>query len=482
MIKLLKRKFILTAMIAVAIVLIGVFSALNIINHTSLNAQSEKLLYELARLYNLNPVTYDESEEAGTSNETMEDGDSPQESNTDSAEAAGEPDGESEGGESNGESDGGSSDNSDGDSPQSESGRRFEVPQEEVPVLAFMVPEINDNTVLSAVYFTVSIDENEEVVHTDISKISGITEEEANNMALEEYKADRAYGWKGNYRYLTSEDSRGNYVYIFLDRAIDLNNQARVLMLSILIVLACFGVLFILVSILSNKMIKPIAENIERQKCFITDAGHEIKTPLAIIQANTEALELHEGANKWTSNIKDQSMRLSILMTNMLLLAKAEDYLGKDKEEEVDLDQLINDSLKMFEETFANKKLKPVFSAESRLIVRGGKTQYAQLLSILLDNIVKYAREDSEIDIKAYSKDKTTILEMGNYSDYIPECEPERLFDRFYRPDATRYSQQTGNGIGLAAARAIMQLYNGTIECAYDRADHILFTMVFKSK
>ncbi len=481
MIKLLKKKFIFTAMIAVTILLAGVFAALNIVNHTSLNAQSEKLLYELARIYNLNPVTYDGSDETATSEDINSQQDSSQENGTDSADGADESDGESDG-ESKGESDGGSTDNSNGDSPQSSSARRFEVPQEEVPVLAFMVPEINDNTVLSAVYFTVSIDEKENVVHTDISKISGITEEEADKMALEEYKANRAYGWKGNYRYLTSEDSRGNYVYIFLDRSIDLNNQARVVMLSVLIALACFGVLFILVSILSNKMIKPIAENIERQKCFITDAGHEIKTPLAIIQANTEALELHEGANKWTDNIKDQSMRLSILMTNMLLLAKADDYVGRDKEEEVDLDQLIKDSLEMFGESLKNKKLKPVFSAESRLIVKGNKTQYAQLISIMLDNIVKYAREGSEIDIRAYSKEKMTVLEMGNYSDYIPECEPERLFDRFYRPDSTRYSQQVGNGIGLAAARAIMQLYNGTIECAYDKKDHIIFTMMFRNR
>lgn len=478
MIKLLKKKFIFTAMIAVAIVLVGVFGALNIVNHTSLNAQSEKLLYELARIYDLNPVTYEGSSETTAADDAEPQQDGSRENNTAGAD---ESNGESDG-ESKGESDGGSADESDGDSLQSGSARRFEVPQEEVPILAFMVPEVNDNTVLGAVYFTVSIDENENVVHTDISKISGITEEEANKMALEEYKADKAYGWKGNYRYLTSEDSKGNYVYIFLDRTIDLNNQARVLMLSILIVLACFGVLFILVSILSNKMIKPIAENIERQKCFITDAGHEIKTPLAIIQANTEALELHEGANKWTDNIKNQSMRLSILMTNMLLLAKADDYLGKEKEEEVDLDQLINDALNMFEESFEKKGLKPVFSAESKLVVRGSKTQYAQLISILLDNIVKYSREDSEITIKAYSKERSTFLEMGNYSDYIPECDPERLFDRFYRPDSTRYSQQVGNGIGLAAARAIMQLYNGTIECAYDKEDHIIFTMIFKNR
>lgn len=481
MIKLLKKKFIFTAMIAVAIVLVGVFGALNIVNHTSLNAQSEKLLYELARLYDLNPVTYEGSSETAVADTAEPQETGSQENAAENTDGADESNGESEG-DSKGESEGGSADDSDGDSPQSGSARRFEVPQEDVPILAFMVPEVNDNTVLGAVYFTVSIDENENVVHTDISKISGITEEQANKMALEEYKADKAYGWKGNYRYLTSEDSRGNYVYIFLDRTIDLNNQARVLMLSVLIVLACFGVLFVLVSILSNKMIKPIAENIERQKCFITDAGHEIKTPLAIIQANTEALELHEGANKWTDNIKNQSMRLSILMTNMLLLAKADDYLGKEKEEDVDLDRLINDSLNMFDESFEKKGLKPVFSAESNLIVRGCKTQYAQLISILLDNIVKYSRENSEINIRAYSKEKSTFLEMGNYSDYIPECDPERLFDRFYRPDATRYSQQVGNGIGLAAARAIMQLYDGTIECTYDEEDHIVFTMMFKNR
>jgi len=210
--------------------------------------------------------------------------------------------------------------------------------------------------------------------------------------------------------------------------------------------------MLILVIFLSKKAIKPIAENIERQKQFVTDAGHEIKTPLAIILANTDALELHNGENKWSKNIRAQTIRLSGLMQNLLTLAKIDESNIDATKESFSLNEIIDRTSDMFQEMLIPKNLilQKYYSAD--VIICANKELITRLVSILLDNAVKYSPCDSIIQIELYKNDKTINLVVANKCDSLPDCPPEKLFDRFYRGDSARTQKGGGYGIGLSAA------------------------------
>ncbi|MBQ1372514.1 MAG: GHKL domain-containing protein, partial [Oscillospiraceae bacterium] len=228
---------------------------------------------------------------------------------------------------------------------------------------------------------------------------------------------------------------------------------------------------------LSRRAIAPIAENMERQRRFVTDAGHELKTPLAIIQANTEAMELIVGENKWSRNIKAQTRRLTELTGNLLTLARAEELPAPGSFDELDFSALVEKTAQMFQAPMERRNLTLETQTEWELKIRGNEAQLGNLCSILFDNAVKYATEGSTLYLSLHQEDKSCILRLENRCDKLPDCPPERLLDRFYRGDASRNQSGGGFGIGLSAARAISLQHRGRLEAEYPAVDRIAFTV-----
>ena len=449
MIKALKKKFILTSMVAVTVLLFSLLVIQNVSNYSFMNNHSDMILNELARLYGLKSdfsmeLDYDDLKT------------------------------DSQGGVSEGEQPKGP----EAAAPDGESGPGEDIkPQVQI---GFNYPDPYDNDIRRASYFTVIIDPDGNVKGADASRDSDLGEEKAQEMALTMFEINHFSGWYNRYKYTSVPGEDRDTIYIFLNRERELDTQRREILVSIILFIGCFGILLLLVMLLSNTIIKPIVENLERQKDFVTFAGHEIKTPLAIIQANTEVLELHSGENKWTKNIKDQTMRLSVLMNNMLTLTRAEEGFNEQTVTDVDLSSLLHEILAMYQESFARKDLYLFEVIEEGLTVKAEKSRLSQLLSLIFDNTVKYAKDHTQFSVIASGKDRLVELECENFTEFLPECEPERLFERFYRPDSSRYSEQTGNGIGLSAARAIMGSFGGSIVCRYGGNDRIIFTMTFR--
>lgn len=235
--------------------------------------------------------------------------------------------------------------------------------------------------------------------------------------------------------------------------------------------------MLLLVIFLSRRAIRPIAENIQKQRQFVTDAGHEIKTPLAIILANTDAMELHNGENKWSRNIRSQVVRLNGLMQNLLTLARADEEKKIVNPEYFDLSDLLENLLASFEEPMRTKELVLQKDIHTDTLLCANKDQIASLLSVLIDNAVKYSAANGTVSICLTNSEKRVALHIENECEALPPCAPSQLFDRFYRADTARTQKNGGYGIGLSAAKAIVEAYRGEITAQYLSQNRIVFTI-----
>lgn len=342
----------------------------------------------------------------------------------------------------------------------------------------FLQAPINENTRRSSIYFIAYADENGRILFIDTSRNAEITQDEAYSIAQTAVSKGKPAGRINEYRYKATEtESNIGTAYVFLDITQGKNSVLRVIFLSSVLTLLCFGLMLLVTIGLSKKAIKPIAENMEKQKNFVTDAGHEIKTPLAIIMANTEALELRTGETKWTKNIKDQTNRLSVLMQDLLSLSRLEDTKTDKMLETVSVSEITADTVSMFYESAALKRVMIKENIQPDIEMKADREHLMRLVSVLTDNAVKYCSDESEIEINLSKHDKKIILTVSNVCDALPDCDSQKLFDRFYRGDSSR-GQNGGYGIGLSAARAITELYKGKISAQYQDENIITFTVV----
>lgn len=341
-------------------------------------------------------------------------------------------------------------------------------------------PKNDYDVVMSSNFFVVRFDAQGNIIYTDVSRTSAVSEAEAAQMALQAYDGETGSGKTGRFRYLIGDSPVGmGKTAVFLDTSEERFSSLRVLLLSGAAGLVCWGLMLALVILLSRRAIRPIAENMEKQKQFVTNAGHEIKTPLAIIQSNTEALELYTGETKWSRNIKDQTIRLNGLMKNLLVLARMEEGAGPVKASDFCLSDALTEAVGRFAQPMEARHLSLETEIAPGISLHADPLQTEQLLSLLLDNTVKYANEGGSIQVSLTKTEKHVVLKIQNTCEALPSVPPEKLFDRFYRADAARTQKNGGYGIGLSAVRSIAQANKGSLHAAYIPPDSICFTAEF---
>ena len=339
----------------------------------------------------------------------------------------------------------------------------------------FQAP-MNENTRMSAVYFITRVDVEGELIYTDVSRIATVTEENAGLMTQAAIASGKTEGRMSGFRYRATPTADGQgTAWIFLNIAEQMHAALRLLAVSSMIGAACWLLMFLFVLLLSGRVIRPVAVGIERQKQFITDAGHEIKTPLAIILANTEAMELHGGESKWSRNIREQVTRLSGLMQNLLALAKIDETNIHSIKDTVALSPLAEGEAAMFREAMELKALQFECRIQPELTLSANKELIGRLISILLDNAVKYSPREGRIVFEMFRNEKGIQLIVANDCEKLPDCPSEKLFDRFYRGDSARTQKNGGYGIGLSAAQSIVEAHGGDITAAYRGESTIVF-------
>ena len=337
-------------------------------------------------------------------------------------------------------------------------------------------PPLDGDAAMSAVYFTVRLDADGKAVYMDVSRISSVTEEEAAQYAEEAAASGESKGNEGRFKYriTASREGQGSTA-VFLDVSEDTRSMLTVAVLSLLAGAGCWLAALLAVMLLSKRAISPIAESMARQKQFITDAGHEIKTPLAIIRANADALELHQGESRWSRNIRNQTERLDSLTKRLLALARLDEGGPRPEETELDISELIKDAASQFAEPAEAAGLSIDADIEPGLRLRGVQEYVSELAGILLDNAVKYSAPGSVITLRLSREGGKAVLRVRNRCAQPVEA-PERLFDRFYRGDAARTQSSGGIGLGLAIARSLAESMGGTLTAAMTGAEDIEFT------
>lgn len=364
--------------------------------------------------------------------------------------------------------------------PKFEEGRPVSPKTEEegaVPAAPAAVSAMTEDDYRSVRFFVIRFDPEGNIIYSDVSRISSVSLDEARAMAGEVLQSGKKDGNQGRFVYRVSTQQETQTV-VFMDVSENRRQMGTIALISLVTFALGWAAMLILVILLSRRAIRPMAENIERQKQFITNAGHEIKTPLAIIQTNTEAVELFTGKTKWTANIKQQVMRLNGLVQNMLTLSRMDENSLQLSKEELMLDGLIMETLEPFRESMAQKKLSLNEEFRPQTAVRADRSTMAQLFSILFDNAVKYTPEGGTIRCRLEKTGrKVTFIQENTLEEGKERIPAEKLFERFYRGDSARTQKSGGYGIGLSAAQAIARINGASLHAEYPDERTIRFQL-----
>ena len=285
------------------------------------------------------------------------------------------------------------------------------------------------------------------------------SEEELINTAKELLEGNKQSGKSGHLSY-TVRDKGGYTLVAFLDNTVSESSMNTLLHNFLIVGGAAVIALFFISLYLSKRIIRPLEENDRQQKQFISDAGHELKTPVAVIGANVEMLSREIGKNEWLANIRYENERMGFLVKQLLDLSRAENR--EALMERVDLSRTVTGETLAFESLAFDHGKTIQSDIEEGICISGNQEQLAQLTSILLDNALRHSK-GNEICISLKLHGHAAVLDVINEGDEIPPEKLEHLFDRFYRIDEARNSEGQHYGLGLSIAKAVTEKHRGSI-------------------
>ena len=312
-------------------------------------------------------------------------------------------------------------------------------------------------------YFSVLVTTGGEVIQTDTSRIKAIDSTTAVEYAAKAVKAEHSASFIGTYRYKLSTE--GSAIRItFLDCTREVYSFRGFLATSIGMALVGYIVFFFVILFFANRITRPVTESYEKQKRFITDAGHEIKTPLTIIQADVDVLEMEYGENEWLDGIQAQVKRLSTLTNDLVYLSRMEETEKDLQMIEFPFSDVVSETAQAFQAIAQTQEKIFHCQVEPMLSFTGNEKSIRQLVNILMDNAMKYSPDHGYVSLTVQKLGRSICLCVYNTTaEPIEKQNLSHIFERFYRMDSSRSSQTGGYGIGLSVAKAIVSSHGGRI-------------------
>lgn len=336
---------------------------------------------------------------------------------------------------------------------------------------------LTKESLYSTRYFTASFDRDGHITDLRTVFILSVSDETAAEYAEKALNSGHERGWISHFRFKVTHFADKSAV-VFVDGSTNMEMSKQFILSAAAVLFASGALVMLLIVIFSKRAVKPVAESYEKQNQFITDANHELKTPLTLILTNLDIAESELGKNEWLDDIRSEGRRMSVLINKLVMLTRMDESGSDPKPMEFDLSETVKDVVSEFKSIAADKGRRFFCDAPDEFNYSGDESLIRQLISILMDNAVKYCDDGGEIYVSLTGKRHPVLCVENTYAD-VDTSELDKLFDRFYRSDKAR-TFDGGYGVGLSIAKMIVQKHGGEIKAYKAGAGRIGFKAVLK--
>lgn len=317
---------------------------------------------------------------------------------------------------------------------------------------------------------SVSFDENS-FSEEDVNKVL--------NIITSNYEKDKTVRVENFFYRFSTIKNKDVFVAMNMTKNIETMKSNSTKILFILITI--FLLLFFFVWLLSFSVFAPIKKSLKKQNQFISDASHELKTPIAIISANADVIK-QSGENLWVDNIKSQTKRLNNLVADMLTLAKMDERDTPLNIQEFNISDAVTEILLPFDAVAFEKNKNLIFNISPNISYKGDKNSVKKIANILTDNAIKHASDHGDIIIELKKEDKKIIFSVYNSGCSIPDEDTDKIFERFYRGDNSRSRESGGSGLGLSIAKSIADLNKWKLNAKSKVNEYMKITLTIPQK
>lgn len=327
--------------------------------------------------------------------------------------------------------------------------------------------QVTPETAFETRYFVVELTAQQEIRSINLEHIAALDRQTVVDTISRIMSSGTDRGYVEHYRFGVFHEEDGGSTMIVLDCFLQLQAVNNMLRITVSIFLACILIVFVLLLVFSKRAIRPFVENLERQRQFVTDASHELKTPLAILSANVGLLTDICGENKWLESARSQIFRLDKLIRNLVELARTEETVQEDCVISFSASEIAQASVDAFQSLAESDGKFLTSEIAPDVWLRGVQDNFFRLLTILLDNAVKYCDPGGTVHFSLTARGRNLCISVSNPCEGLDPALLPRYFDRFYRADSSRARETGGYGIGLSTARAIVRRHRGHISNRY---------------
>lgn len=332
-------------------------------------------------------------------------------------------------------------------------------------------------TLRGAKFFYVKFDSTGNVLESDVSHMADLSAGDAASYARGALESGSQSGTADGYQFLCGQKEYGTIVAL-AQRDVETNMLRQLTTISAAAVIGGVLVFLVLVLLLSKWAVRPVKTAFERQRQFISNAGHELKTPITIIAANSDVLHSEIGDNKWLSYIQNQNERMAALVNDLLTLARTDEGSQKPQLERFDFSGACVDCALEFESIAYEGGKTFLTDIQPDILINGNEPMMKQLLYILIDNALKHSDQNGEVRVTLKRMGSKAVLEVYNTGEGVPPEERDKIFERFYRSDSSRSRETGGYGLGLAIGKSIVELHKGKISVQSEQGKWTRFIII----